>query len=109
MDAIHEHTVSDARAHVATLVQRRGIPHVRTGQNTLAEVITRLADDEVIPDATEDTLVVLARAKGFDGAMMVSLICRYLNATARGALTRFGELRTGDIPVEEGAVAQPIL
>lgn len=37
-------------AFVAQLARQHGISYVRTGNDALAEVITRLADDEVLTD-----------------------------------------------------------
>jgi hypothetical protein len=39
----------DLRTFIADLAKRHGVVRVRTGMSALAEVITRLSDDEVKP------------------------------------------------------------
>ena len=68
---------------VANLAKRHGITYVRTGSSALAEVITRLSDDEVKPDETEKLVIALRRAKVIDGSTMVTLLGRYFDE-ARG-------------------------
>jgi NADPH:quinone reductase-like Zn-dependent oxidoreductase len=66
-------------SYIASLAKRHGVSHVRTGSDALADVITRLADDEVVTDETEDMIVALRRANVIDGPTMVSLLGRYLD------------------------------
>ncbi len=65
--------------YVAELARRHGISYVKTSNDALANVITRLADDEVFTDETEDLIVALKRSKIIDGRAMVSLLGRYLD------------------------------
>lgn len=53
--------------------------YVRDGYSALAEVITRLSDDEVVPDETEKLVIELRRAEVIDGQTMVTLLGRYLD------------------------------
>lgn len=69
------------RAYIADLAKRHGVTYVRTGYDALAEVITRLSDDEVETDETDNLLVALCRAKVIDGSMLVTLLGRYLDET----------------------------
>lgn len=45
----------------------------------MADVITRLADDTVVTDVTEDLLVALKRADVIDGPTMIDLLGRHLD------------------------------
>lgn len=67
------------REFIVDLAKRHGVAYVRDGNSALAEVITRLSGDEVIPDETEKLLIALARAKVIDGSTMVTLLGRYLD------------------------------
>ena len=53
---------SGVAEYVAELARKHGIQYVRTADDALAEVITRLADDEIETDETEDLIVALSRA-----------------------------------------------
>ena len=64
---------------IATLAKEHGVSFARTGSDALADVITRLADDEVVTDETEDLIVALRRADVIDGPTMVSLLGSYLD------------------------------
>lgn len=75
-DAIDEH---DVRQYVATLAKQHGVVSVKTGADALAEVITRLSDDKVRTDETEDLLVALGRAHVIDGPTFVNLLGRHLD------------------------------
>jgi len=75
---LEEVPVNGLPAFVAQLARQHGISYVRTGNDALAEVITRLADDEVLTDVTEDTLVALKRARVIDGPTMSALLNRHL-------------------------------
>lgn len=66
---------------IADLVKRHGIVYVRTDSSTLAEVITRLAGDEVEPDETERLVIALRRANIIDGRTMLTLLGRYFDET----------------------------
>ena len=69
----------DVRRYVAALARRHGVVYAKTSNDALAEVITRLADDAVQTDETEDLLVALKRAHVIDGPTMVSLLGRHLD------------------------------
>lgn len=69
----------DVRHYVAALARRHGVVYSKTGNDALADVITRLADDDVRTDETEDLLVALNRARVIDGPTMVSLLGRHLD------------------------------
>ena len=71
--------VSDVASHVVALAKRHGVSYKRTSNDELADVITRLADDEVDTDAIEDLIVALKRANVIDGATMVSLLGSHLD------------------------------
>jgi hypothetical protein len=45
---------------VADLARQHGITYVRTNSSALAEVITSLSGDDVMPDGTEDLVIALA-------------------------------------------------
>lgn len=66
---------------VAELACKYGVRYVRTGADTLADVITRLADDVVVPDDTEDLIVALKRAQVIDGPTMIVMLGNYLDET----------------------------
>ena len=65
--------------YVAKLAQKHGVRYIKTANDALAEVITRLSGDEVIPDKTEDIIVALKRANVIDGPTMISLLGSYLD------------------------------
>lgn len=67
------------KEHVAALAKKHGVKYVRTGTDALAEVITRLCDDEVVTDATEDTIIALRRSGVIDGPTMLDLLHRHLD------------------------------
>lgn len=77
----HEIPQSGIQAFVADLAGRHGIAYVRTGSSALAQVITRLGDDEVEPDETEKLIIALRRAGVIDGPAMVTLLGRYFDET----------------------------
>ena len=64
---------------IANLAKRHGVTFAKTGSDAVAGVITRLADDEVITDETEDLIVALRRAHVIDGPTMISLLGHYLD------------------------------
>ena len=64
---------------IADLARKHGVRHVRTGVDDLADVITRLSDDVVVPDDTENLIVALRRAHVIDSSTMVSLLGNYLD------------------------------
>ncbi len=60
--------------YVFDLAKKSGVVFSRTSNDALAEVITKLAGDEVVCDDVEDLIVALRRAKVINGAEMVSLL-----------------------------------
>lgn len=64
--------------YVASLAEEHGVQYVRTSSDVLAEVITRLSDDEVVTDSTENLIVALKKANVVDGRTMVALLGNYL-------------------------------
>jgi len=69
------------RTYIANLAQHHGIAYVKTGSSALAEVITRLAGDDVKPDETEKLVIALRRANIINGPIMVTLLGRYFDET----------------------------
>jgi hypothetical protein len=63
---------------VQQLAKENGVVYKRTANDALAEVITRLSDDNVVTDATEDLIVALKRANVISGEVMVSLLGQHL-------------------------------
>lgn len=64
---------------IADLARKHGVRYVRTGVDDLADAVTRLSDDVVVPDETEDLIVALKRANVIDSLTMVSLLGNYLD------------------------------
>lgn len=70
-------------AYIADLAKRHGIVYVKTGSSALAEVITRLAGDDVKPEETEKLVIALRRANVINGRIMVTLLGRYFDETRK--------------------------
>lgn len=68
---------------IAGLAEKHGVRYRRSADDALADVITRLADDEVVSDETEDLIVALRRANVIDASTMVSLLGNYLEEKYR--------------------------
>jgi hypothetical protein len=66
---------------IAELARRHRVMYVRDGNSALAEVITRLSDDEVKPDETEKLVIALGRANIIDDSTAVTLLGRYFDET----------------------------
>jgi hypothetical protein len=77
----HEIPPQGLSAWIADLAKRHGVAYERTPSSALAEVVTRLSDDDVKPDATEQLVIALRRANVIDGAEMVTLLGRYFDET----------------------------
>ena len=75
---VEEIPTSGIADFVVGLARKNGIQYVRSGTDELADVITRLSDDDVFTDKTEDLIVELRRAKVIDASTMVSLLGNYL-------------------------------
>lgn len=69
------------KAFIADLASRNGVTYVRDGNSALAEVITRLSDDDVRPDETEKLVIALGRANVIDDVTAVTLLGRYFDET----------------------------
>ena len=69
------------KAYIADLAKRHDVVYVKTGSSALAQVITRLAGDDVNPDETEKLVIALRRANVIDGKTMVTLLGRYFDET----------------------------
>jgi len=65
--------------YIGDLAREHNVRYVRTPEDALADIITRLADDDVVTDDTEDLIVALKRAHVIDAATMVTLLGRYLD------------------------------
>ena len=72
-------TTTRTGAYIAELATRHHIVYARTPDDALAELATRLADDEIVTDETEDLIVALKRAGVIDGATMGDLLGRHLD------------------------------
>ena len=57
---------SGVASYVAELAKRYGVRAMRMPLDDLADVVTRLSDDEVHGDATQEMIVALARAEVID-------------------------------------------
>ena len=71
-------STQSTRSCIIALADRHGVRYQRTPDDELAEVITRLSDDEVVTDDIENLVVALKRAGAISGAEMVDLLSRYL-------------------------------
>ncbi|UQG56572.1 MULTISPECIES: hypothetical protein [unclassified Marinobacter] len=67
------------REYVIELATEFSIRYHPTPDDTLAEIATRLAGDEVVTDEIEDLIVTLKRAGAISGNEMVTLLSRYLS------------------------------
>lgn len=70
---------SGLKEFIANLAQQHGVRYAKTSNDALADVVTRLAGDVVIPDETEDLIVALKRADVIDAETMVALLGNYLD------------------------------
>ncbi len=69
---------------VADLARKHGVKPAQNSNDALADVITRLSDDVVITDDTEDLIVALKRAGVIDAGTMVTLLGNYLDEKTVG-------------------------
>jgi hypothetical protein len=65
--------------YILDLARRHGVRYVETPTDALANMITRLSDDEVILDEIELLIFALKRAHVIDADTMVVLLGRYLD------------------------------
>jgi hypothetical protein len=70
------------RRFIADLARRAGVEYVRDRYSVTAHVVTRLSDDDVRPDETEQLVIALRRAEVIDGRTMVTLLGRYFDETS---------------------------
>ena len=69
---------SNVGEYVHRLASQHGVCYVKTADDALADVITRLADDEVAMDEVELLLLALERAGAIASADVVPLHVNYL-------------------------------
>lgn len=81
MVQIEEIPTSGLKVFIADLARRTGVNYLRDGYSVMAQVVTRLSDDEVRLDETEQLVIALRRAKVIDGRTMVTLLGRYFDET----------------------------
>ena len=74
---------SGVASYVAELAKRYGVRAMRMPLDDLADVVTRLSDDEVHGDATQEMIVALARAEVIDRRSMLSLLSGHLHDRQR--------------------------
>ncbi len=79
MRTSREIPTTNLKAFIANLAKQHGVAYVRTGSSALAQVITRLSDDDAKPDESERLIIALRRAKVIDGPTMLTLQGRYLD------------------------------
>ena len=66
---------------IANLAWQHGVTYVRTRGDQFAEAVTRLSDDDVETDATENLLIALMRRGIIDDAALVRLLGEHLEET----------------------------
>lgn len=64
---------------VVNLAKQQGVSFARLVDDDLADLITRLSDDVVITDDTEDLIVALRRANKIDDTTMIALLGNHLD------------------------------
>ena len=70
--------VTDVGDYISGLAAIHGVSYVKTPYDELAEVITRLSDDDVVMDETELLLIALERAGAIPSEAVVPLHINYL-------------------------------
>lgn len=70
---------NSARARIYALAKSKGVRYQRLADDELAEVVTRLSDDDLATDNVEDLVVALKRSGAISGSEMVDLLGQYLN------------------------------
>jgi len=70
--------VSGVREYILELASTHGVTYVETPADRLADIITRLSDDEVYLDEIEQLLIALERAGVVARANVVPLHVNYL-------------------------------
>ena len=69
---------SEARKHIVELAKQSGVRYKPTVYDELADMITRLSDDDVVIDDIENLVVELKRSGVITGGEMVDLLGQYL-------------------------------
>lgn len=80
-----------ARDVILDLAKHYNVRYHPTPADDVAMVATRLAGDDVAPDAIEDLVVAMKRAGVISGPQMVALLGRYLAGTSCEQLSRSPE------------------
>ncbi len=75
---------SGVKEYIIELARRHGVRYVETPTDALANMITRLSDDEVIMDEVELLIFALKRAQVIDANTMIVLLGRYLDEREGG-------------------------
>ncbi|MCX8517446.1 MAG: hypothetical protein ORN29_05180, partial [Rhodoferax sp.] len=79
MTSTHSFPTTGVATFVADLARLHKVTYVRTGNDALADLITSYSDDKIVPDATEDLVVALARAKVIDDSGVLALLSNHIN------------------------------
>ncbi len=79
MQPLQISSLQGTAAFVVKLARKHGVSYVRTEHDALADVMTRLSDDEVVMDDIENLMVALRRANVIDGRTFISLLGCYID------------------------------
>jgi hypothetical protein len=71
------------KKYVLDLANRYKITYIRTYSDEWADTVTRLADDTVQTDSTENLVIALKKAHKVSGAEMVQMLANYLREKDR--------------------------
>lgn len=63
-------SITSARARIYALAKSKGVRYQRLADDELAEVVTRLSDDDLATDDVEDLVVALKRSGAISGGEM---------------------------------------
>ena len=69
----------NVEAFILDLAATHGVRYVKGPYDDLADTITRLSDDEVVIDGTEQLIIALKRAGVITGPEMVALLGAYFD------------------------------
>ena len=64
---------------IEKLALQHGVTYVRTRGDEFAEAVTRLSEDDVSTDATEELLIALRRRNIIDNEVLVTLLGEHLH------------------------------
>lgn len=76
---INEIPKTGLKTYIANLAHQHSVEYVKTGSSVLAQTITHLADDDVVPDETEKLVIALYRADIINDSDMLILLGRYFD------------------------------